>query len=77
MQWFIGMTSSALYFILLLAFATLYTGLIFYVTGMVNDLKEQVKKITGILQQTRHPFAKIDVWKDYVTEFQFHNEILE
>lgn len=77
MQWFIGMTSSALYFVLLLAFATLYTGLIFYITGMVNDLKEQVQNITGILQQTRRPFAKIDVWKDYVMEFQFHNEILE
>lgn len=71
------MTSSALYFILLLAFATLYTGLIFYITGMVNDLKAHVAKVTGILQQTRHPLEKIDVWRDYVMEFQFHNEILE
>lgn len=72
------MTSSAMYFILLLSFAALYTGMCFYITGMVDDLKAQIHKVNHVLnsEETEQRTDKTDIWFKYVKEIEFHNEIL-
>lgn len=79
MQWFVAMTSSAMYFILLLSFAAVYTGLCFYITGMVDDLKAQIHKVSAILDrdETKQRTYKTDIWLKYVKEIEFHNDIVE
>lgn len=79
MQWFIAMTSSAMYFILLITFAALYTGLCFYINGMVNDLKKQVENVDETLKReaARPRIDKTEIWLKFVKEYQFHTEILE
>lgn len=67
-----------MYFVLLLTFAALYTGLCFYINGMVDDLKAQVQNADAMLKResTRQRVDKTEIWLTFVKQFQFHREIL-
>lgn len=73
------MVSSAFFFISMLASAILFTGLCFYVTGMVADMNEQMKHINKAIHinESTPDAEKLNIWLKYVREIRFHHEIIE
>lgn len=76
-EWCIDASCAASCFVMVIACASSYVGIILYITGMVRDLKARLASIedgpSPEPQRTVHP---TEIWSIYVREIRFHVEII-
>lgn len=77
-DWLIELISVVGCAIAITACTSLYTGLCFYIDGMVTDFRNRIDTIYCYsVTRQKNITGSINAWLVYVEEFQFHIEIVE
>lgn len=78
LNWLIAMLSSAIFYISMIGSLLLFTGLCFYISAMVEDIKVRMTLINRSIQQSSASKIKsdeINIRVTLVKEIRYHNHI--
>lgn len=72
-DWFIESISTAALYATFILSVSIYVGIFLYIDGMVLDMRKRIISLNDV--STIRP-RQLEKWSIYLTEIQFHNDII-